>query len=90
MGTAPFVPGLLGLPRAYITAQLGGWQSGGMIRGKVANCMADIAKQLTYEEINAIAKWLADQPDSGEQASELSVEMSQRCANLALENGEAQ
>lgn len=89
MGTAPFVPGLLGLPRAYITAQLGGWHSGGLIRGKVANCMADIAKQLTYEEINAIAKWLAVQPVSGEPVGELSVEMSQRCANLALENGEA-
>ncbi|CAE6496742.1 Cytochrome c553 [Nitrosomonas nitrosa] len=89
MGTEPFVPGLLGLHSTYLAAQLGGWHSGGLIRGKIANCMADIAKQLTYEEINALAKWLAAQPASGEPANALPAEMAQRCANLALENGDS-
>ncbi|SDZ09984.1 Cytochrome c553 [Nitrosomonas sp. Nm33] len=88
MGTVPFVPGLLGLHSAYLTAQLGGWHSGGLIRGKIANCMADIAKQLTYEEINAVAKWLAAQPASGKPANQLSPEMAQRCASIVSENGE--
>lgn len=89
MGTAPFVPGLLGLHSAYLMAQLGGWHSGGLLRGKIANCMADIAQQLTYEEINTVAKWLAVQPVTGKPASKLSHEMLHRCDNLALDNGEA-
>lgn len=88
MGTVPFVPGLLGLHRAYLTAQLGGWHSGGLIRGKITNCMADIAKQLTYEEINVVAKWLAAQPVLGAPASELPPDMAHRCASLIQENGE--
>lgn len=88
MGTVPFVPGLLGLHRAYLTAQLGGWHSGGLIRGKIMNCMADIAKQLTYEEINVVAKWLAAQPVLGVPASELPTDMAHRCANLIQEYGE--
>jgi cytochrome c553 len=89
MGTAPFVPGLLGLHSTYLTAQLGGWHSGGLIRGKIANCMADIAKQLTYEEINAVSKWLTTQPVSGKPANQLSPEMAQRCASIVSENGDA-
>lgn len=88
MGTAPFVPGLLGLHSTYLTAQLGGWHSGGLIRGKITNCMADIAKKLTYEEINAVAKWLATQPVSGKPANQLPPEMAQRCVSIVSENGE--
>lgn len=86
MGTAPYVPGLLGLHSSYLTAQLGGWHSGGLIRGKIMNCMTDVARQLNYEEINALAKWLAAQPVSGEPANELSAEMAQRCANIVQDN----
>ncbi len=43
MGTAPFIPGLLGLPRVYIIAQFGNWQNGGADAGAdarlhVGNC----------------------------------------------------
>jgi hypothetical protein len=72
-----------------LTAQLGGWHSGGLIRGKIMNCMADIAKELTYEEINAVAKWLATQPVSGKPANQLPPEMAQRCVSIVSENGEA-
>ncbi|MDH5552162.1 MAG: cytochrome c4, partial [Nitrosomonas sp.] len=67
MGIAPYIPGLLGLSRAYITAQLGGWRNGGLVRGQTPDCMSEIAKQLTDGEANAIAKWLASQPAVGQQ-----------------------
>ncbi|MDC8771515.1 c-type cytochrome [Roseateles albus] len=59
-GVQPFIPGLLGLPRDYLNGQLGAWRSGQ--RHAVApDCMAQIAKQLQPEEINAISHWLAGQ-----------------------------
>ena len=64
MGTAPFIPGLLGLPRVYIIAQFGNWQNGGLMRGQTPDCMSEIAKQLTTDEASAIATWLAAQPVS--------------------------
>ncbi|SEL51250.1 c-type cytochrome [Nitrosovibrio tenuis] len=64
MGTAPFIPGLLGLPRIYILAQFGNWRNGGLMRGQTPDCMSEIAKQLTADEATAVAKWLAAQPVS--------------------------
>ena len=84
MGTAPFVPGLLGLPRVYMIAQFGAWKSGGLMRGQTEDCMSEIAKQLTAEETSAIAAWLASQPvplNSGPAAG-LSAEMAERCGSL--------
>lgn len=88
MGVEPAIPGLLGLSRAYITAQLGGWRNGGIMRGQTANCMSDIAQQLTDEEANAIAKWLARQSVSGKPSpfNVLSSELAHRCQTI-LENG---
>lgn len=60
-GVAPFIPGLLGLPRDYLNGQLGAWRSGQ--RHAVApDCMAGIAKRLQPEEINAVSQWLAARP----------------------------
>jgi cytochrome c553 len=89
MGTAPFIPGLLGLPRAYMTAQFGAWKSGGMIRGKTLDCMSEIAKQLSSEEINALAAWLAAQPvpENAAPALVLPVEMARRCASIIQRDG---
>jgi cytochrome c553 len=84
MGTGPFIPGLLGLPRVYLIAQLGAWKSGGVIRGQTPDCMSDIAKQLTHDEINAVAAWLAARPADGsmDAAESLSVEMAKRCSSI--------
>jgi cytochrome c553 len=84
MGTAPFIPGLLGLPRVYMIAQFGAWKNGGLIRGQTGGCMLEIARQLTVEETNAIAAWLAAQPvpENAVSASGLSVEMAKRCGNV--------
>ncbi|SOD42027.1 c-type cytochrome [Nitrosovibrio sp. Nv4] len=87
MGTAPFIPGLLGLPRVYMVAQFGAWKNGGLIRGQTADCMSEIAKQLTTDETNAVAAWLAAQPvpQNGSPATALSIEMTKRCGSLVHE-----
>lgn len=84
MGTAPFVPGLLGLPRVYLIAQFGAWRNGGLMRGQTADCMSEIAKQLTVEETNAVAAWLAAQPisENSRPATTLPVEMARRCGSI--------
>ena len=84
MGTAPFIPGLLGLPRIYIAAQFGAWKNGGVMRGQESNCMSDIARQLTIEETNVVAAWLAAQPvpENAGPADALPPQMAQRCGSI--------
>jgi cytochrome c553 len=84
MGTAPFIPGLLGLPRMYMVAQFGAWRSGGLLRGRNANCMSEIGKQLTAEETNALSAWLASRPvpEHDSAAATLSIEMAKRCGDI--------
>ena len=60
-GRAPFVPGLLGLPRDYLNAQLGAWKNGRR-RATTPNCMAQVAARLTPDDIGAVSAWLAAQP----------------------------
>jgi cytochrome c553 len=61
MGVAPAIPGLLGLPRDYINAQLGAWRSGKR-RAQAPDCMAHVAQQLSLVDIEAVSHWLAAQP----------------------------
>jgi cytochrome c553 len=60
-GVAPGIPGLLGLPRDYLNAQLGAWKAG-QRRAHAPDCMKDVVSRLTLEDINAVASWLAAQP----------------------------
>lgn len=60
-GVRPAIPGLLGLPRDYLAAQLGAWQTGSR-RAHSPDCMARIAKVLTADEVSAVSHWLAAQP----------------------------
>ena len=60
-GVRPNTPGLLGLPRDYLNAQLGAWRTG-QRRAHAPDCMAKIAQQLTPEDLTAVAGWLAAQP----------------------------
>jgi cytochrome c553 len=60
-GTAPAIPGLLGLSRDYLVAQLGAWRSGRR-KAQAPDCMARIADALTPAEIGALSQWLASQP----------------------------
>ena len=61
MGVAPAIPGLLGLPRDYVNAQLGAWRSGKR-RAQAPDCMAHVAQQLSLADIDAVSHWLAAQP----------------------------
>lgn len=60
MGYTSHVPSLLGLPAAYLGAQLSAWKQGE--RSTVApDCMADIARRLSADEAAAVTAWLATQ-----------------------------
>jgi cytochrome c553 len=60
-GVAPATPGLLGVSRDYLNAQLGAWRTG-QRKAHAPDCMAQIARQLTPEDLTAVAAWLAAQP----------------------------
>jgi cytochrome c553 len=60
-GVQPAIPGLVGVPRDYINAQLGSWQNGNR-HAKSPDCMASIAQRLTPDDIAAIAQWISAQP----------------------------
>jgi cytochrome c553 len=61
MGTLPATPGLLGLPRDYLNAQLGAWRNG-VRRAQSPDCMGDIARRLPPEDVVALSAWLSSQP----------------------------
>jgi cytochrome c553 len=59
-GVQPNTPGLVGLPRDYLASQLGAWRTG-QRRAHAPDCMADIAKRMTPDDISAASAWLAQQ-----------------------------
>ncbi len=60
-GVAPNIPGLLGLPRDYLNAQLGAWKAG-QRQAHAPDCMKEVVARLSLEDINAVASWVAAQP----------------------------
>lgn len=60
-GAAPTIPGLLGLPRDYLNAQLGAWRIG-QRRTPAPDCMAEISRRLGDDDVAAVTGWLAAQP----------------------------
>jgi cytochrome c553 len=60
-GVLPNIPGLLGLPRDYLNAQLGAWRTG-QRRALAPDCMAEIARRLAPEDLSAVTAWLAAEP----------------------------
>jgi cytochrome c553 len=89
IGVAPAIPGLLGLPRSYISAQFGAWRNGSR-HAEAPDCMADISQRLSIEDINAAATWLAAQPVQTDAlpAQSLPDPMPIRCGSVAR-SGEA-
>ena len=63
-GVNPGMPGLLGLPRDYLLAQFGAWRNG-QRRAAAPDCMGEIARRLSGEDVGAAATWLSSQPVSG-------------------------
>jgi len=64
-GVMPAIPGLLGLPRDYLIGQLGAWQTG-LRHAHAPDCMAQIAKALSPDDVSALATWLSSQALPGE------------------------
>jgi cytochrome c553 len=60
-GVLPTIPSLVGLPRDYLNAQFGAWRNGAR-RAAEPDCMAQISKRLSREDIGAISAWLASRP----------------------------
>ena len=60
-GVAPHVPGLLGLPRDYLNAQLGAWKTGKR-RAHAPDCMKAVVALLSDDDINAASSYLVAQP----------------------------
>jgi cytochrome c553 len=52
---------LLGLSRDYLNAQLGAWRTG-QRRALAPDCMAEIARRLTAEDLSAVTAFLAAEP----------------------------
>ena len=62
-GVLPAIPGLTGLDAEYITAQLGAWREG-VRRADEPDCMGEIARRMSAQQITEVAQWLASRPAS--------------------------
>lgn len=60
-GVQPGVPALVGLPRLYLSSQLGAWLTDDR-HAPAPDCMAEVGRKLNTADINAVASWLALQP----------------------------
>lgn len=84
-GVEPAIPGLLGLPRDYLNSQLGAWQTG-QRHAQAPDCMAEVARKLSPDEVSAISAWLAAQPvpAGGKPAAQPPAPLPLRCGGVAL------
>jgi cytochrome c553 len=85
MGVAPDIPGLLGLPRDYLNAQLGAWRNDTR-RAQAPDCMGDIARRLDPPDIAALSRWLSSQPVPvpSKPATSLPEPLPMACGGVAL------
>jgi cytochrome c553 len=60
-GMEPAIPGLLGLPPNYISAQLGAWRYGTRTAA-APDCMQIVAGHLTEADVTAVAAYLSTRP----------------------------
>lgn len=60
-GVLPAIPSLVGLSRDYLNAQIGAWQTGTR-HATAPDCMAQISRRMTPDDIGAVTAWLAAQP----------------------------
>jgi cytochrome c553 len=81
-GMVPGIPGLVGLRRSYIVAQLTRWQVGDRHAAE-PDCMKRVALRLSGEDISAVASWLARQeaPRDASPASSDFIRMPFACGS---------
>jgi cytochrome c553 len=72
LGALPAVPGLLGVSRSYLDAQLAAWRTG-LRHARSPDCMATIAKRMTPTDIESVTAWLATQEVPQGSAPQASV-----------------
>jgi cytochrome c553 len=60
-GVLPGIPPLVGLPRLYLSSQLGAWLTDDR-HALAPDCMVAVGRKLTTDDVNAVASWLAVQP----------------------------
>ena len=85
MGVAPDIPGLLGLPRDYLNAQLGAWRNHNR-RAQSPDCMGEIARRLSLDDIGALSHWLSSQtpPPQAKPAQSLPAPLPMDCGGVNL------
>jgi cytochrome c553 len=83
LGVAPAIPGLLGLPRDYLAAQLGSFRTGNR-NAHAPDCMKLVAQRLSTEDVGAVAQWLAAQPvpEHGKPAARLQTRLPAPCGGV--------
>ncbi len=81
-GVLPATPGLLGLPRDYLNAQLGAWRTG-LRKAHAPDCMAEVARRLAPEDIAAVSAWLASQaiPAQAHAVKAAAMPLPMRCGS---------
>lgn len=84
-GTQPASPGLLGLPRSYISAQLGAWKTK-QRRAHAPDCMAQVADRLSDADITSVSAWLAAQrvPDDSKPVAAGKAPLPLDCGSAAI------
>lgn len=83
-GMAPAIPGLLGLPRDYLSGQFGAWKNGTRHAAR-PDCMATLAARLTVDDISAVSAWLSQQPvpANARPAADSSAALPLECGSVA-------
>jgi cytochrome c553 len=80
-GRLPGVPALLGLPPDYLMAQLASWRLGTR-KALAPDCMAQVAKAMRAEDIEAVSQWLAGQTPSGLKPDPVGAPLPLACGML--------
>lgn len=83
-GTAPAIPGLIGLPRDYLLGQIGAWKIGTRHAAE-PDCMAHIVQKMSPADISAATAWLSEQvvPVDASPAPALTARLPLECGKLS-------
>ena len=83
LGTAPAVPGLIGVSRDYLVAQIGAWRNGTR-RAASPDCMAQLVQRLSPQDIEAVTTWLGAQtvPDGAQPETHFEREPPVKCGSI--------
>lgn len=83
LGVEPAVPGLLGLPHDYLYAQFASWRNG-QRHAQQPDCMEQVAKRLSEEDIITVVSWLSAQtvPADARPAISAGAKLPLQCGSI--------